>query len=1117
MLRMGRLERWFLTIGCLSLVFILWWIACSQKSPMDTMESLQEEITLLTDMMASPSRIVVGGEQSVIRVRLVNQDGIPLSDSVIVFSTDLGSIVPQDTTDVDGWAETLLVSGPDEGKATVTAQYKNISTTTITVDFISTLDAQLRIRSGRDEILANGIDTTTVTVTLTADSGQVIPETAVMFSTDLGSITSMVVMDGSGVARSKLTSAASGSDAIATVTAIVDTLSAVVTVKLKGVQFSLDASPTSVLADGNSTSVITAGIKETTSQVGISNAKVRFGTTLGSIPAEVNTNNRGMAEVSLISETTVGTAVVTATYGNTFQDTALVQFVPPDVPVLSEVTASPDKILANGVAQSSISAKVMVGGSEPVPNVTVQFSTTEGQITAQGITDYNGVASAWLTSTADSGDVTATVTARLDTQSVTTDVLFLGIEHELTASPSTIIADGQSTSTIRVLLKQRTNNIAISDATILFGTDLGTIPNQATTNAEGVAEVLLRSGTVTGTANVVFHYGNLISDTVQVTIQQSIPTYLEVSATPPVIPADGQTESLIKATVSDGTQNPVPDGIPVFFSIIEGTGGTIVNQQVTSGGSATSALTSTSVGSIKIRVSVALLEDTVEVVCTVGPVDQILVSSDRDSMAADGIETARIEANVMDAQGNPVSDVVVSFSASIGDVTQTAPTNFQGIAVANFSSSSVGTATITASVGLVSGFKIIQLLPGGPNSIVLRFTPTSIGVKETGQVQTAMVEAEVRDSKNNPVVDGTLVRFSILAGPGGGESLSSTEPIPTVSGIARVSLSSGTVSGNVRVEAEVIDDLGFPVVAIASELLIHAGEAYMEDVYDLSTTHLTVAGARLNIWATLDTTRISIMVVDKYNNPVQPGTAVYLTTSGGGINTHTAYTDEYGKAGVVLTAGNPQPTIDRFYNYYGMDDPNLDTVIPGYIYYPDLGEFRIPNYDAFPDGNYPGTIGGRVLNTEGDSLENDGITRIMTYSEGKDVNGDSVRVWDWLSVVFSGPIAYFEENSSVTLPPILSPGESATIRINIMDARGNPIACGSTVKAALIPDDVQARLSWDTIVTGRDQGTSYYYITISNAIKPTDPKPGTVFIKISVDSVNGIGFIGTNPVYISEF
>ena len=84
-----------------------------------------------------------------------------------------------------------------------------------------------------------------------------------------------------------------------------------------------------------------------------------------------------------------------------------------------------------------------------------------------------------------------------------------------------------------------------------------------------------------------------------------------------------------------------------------------------------------------------------------------------------------------------------------------------------------------------------------------------------------------------------------------------------------------------------------------------------------------------------------------------------------------------------------------------------------------------------------------------------------------------------------------------------------------MDGKGNPIACGSTIRAEIIPSDVQARLSWTEIVTGRDQGSSYYYLNIANAIKPDDPKPGTVIIKISVQSVNGKGFITTKSVYIS--
>ena len=1114
MRRVNRMGGWVTTLVAVALTVSLLWVACSRKSPMDPTRSLQDEVPLLTNMQASPSQIAVGGAQSVIRVRLIDQDGDPITGRVVTFATSLGSVTSEDSTDAEGWSEAVLTSAGTAGQAKVTASYGGLASAFVWIGFVASHQAQIQMDAEDDEILADGVDETTITVTLLADSARPMIGAVVSLSATAGTVPTSVMTDGSGNGTFSLTSVASDVNTISTVTATYDTLSVAVTVTFMGVTLTAGANPMTILADGKSRSTITVILKETTSHVAVSDATVRFGTDLGTIPGTTTTNTEGLAQVGLTSGTTEGTAHVVVYYGRTFMDTVDVHFSSeaPSIHTLKEIDVSPAMILANGVDQAMVSVSVADNDSEPVSGVVVNFSTTVGQMPSQGITTDNGVATVPLTSTASRTDLTAVVTAQLDTQEVSTTVGFLGVQLERSASPTSIVADGQSTSKIIAVLKQTTSKIAIPNATVSFSTDLGTIPSTGKTNSAGVAEVSLTSGTETGTAHVVVRYGDMISDTVDVLFQASIPAYLDVTATPPVIPADGQTESIIKATVSDATQNPVPDGIPVYFNIIGGSGGTIVNQRATSGGMATSALTSTATGTIRVRVSVGSLADTVNVVCTVGPVDQVLVTSDRDSLAADGIETATIQASVMDAQGNPVSGVTVNFSASIGDITRMAPTNGQGVATASFSSSVVGTATITATVGSVSGGKIIKLLPGGPNSIVLRFNPTSIGVKGTGQTQTAIVEAEVRDSKNNPVIDGTLVRFSILAGPGGGEVLSSEGSIPTVGGIARVSLSSGTVSGNVRVQAEVVSN---PVIAIASEILIHAGEPYMEDRNDPSTTHLTVVGRRLNIWVGMDTTRVSIMVLDKYNNPVQEGTAVYLTTSGGGINTHTAYTDAYGKASVILTAGNPLPTIDRFYNYDGMQDPNLDTVIPGYAYYPDLGESLIPNFDAYPDAYYPGTVGGRVLNSEGDLLENDGIARIVAYTEGQDANGDSIRVWDWLSVVYSGPIAYMEDNSAEVLPDTLHPGQSAVVRLNIMDANGNPIACGSTITASLIPEDAQARLSWNSHTTRRDQGTSYYYISIQNAIDAEKPKPGWASIKFSVESVNGVGFISTQPVYIS--
>jgi hypothetical protein len=191
------------------------------------------------------------------------------------------------------------------------------------------------------------------------------------------------------------------------------------------------------------------------------------------------------------------------------------------------------------------------------------------------------------------------------------------------------------------------------------------------------------------------------------------------------------------------------------------------------------------------------------------------------------------------------------------------------------------------------------------------------------------VEAQVRDANNNPVIDGTPVYFNILAGPNGGEHLSpppAEHPIPTVDGKARASISSGTISGNVRVEARV-ELPGDTIIAKASEILIHAGPPYMIDRDDPASTHLTIAAERLNIWRILGSTYVTIALFDKYHNPVQRGTAVYLTASGGGITTHTAYTDENGMAQVLLRAANPQPTISSYYYGELMHNPN----------YPDSG------------------------------------------------------------------------------------------------------------------------------------------------------------------------------------
>ena len=1029
---------------------------------------------------------------------------IGVSGETVRFGTTLGAVQSQVSTDEFGAAEAQLIAGNVPGKALVVARYGRTMLDTVEVEFRQpTLSVTLSATP--NSILADGISTSTVRAELKDASGRPLRNQSVYFATTAGEIDYVVTTDASGVASATLVSDAGSEDVTATVTATIDQVSKTIPVPFRGVQFSLSADPNFLIANGSSQSSITAYIRETTNKTGVFKGQVQFGTNLGTIPGSVETDLQGIGRVLLTSSVSQGTAEVVGRYGNLFVDTVLVQFGSSVPAGIQQISANPGYILADGSDQAWISAKIVDAGNSPVVGAPVNFSATAGNLQTQDVTDANGVATVPLTSSESTSDVVSTVTARFGNQAKTVQVVFEGVQMEVNASPLAILADGRSTSAITIVLKRSTSKIAIAGANLKLATDLGTIPASATSNSEGIATARLTSSTSVGTAHVTVLYGTTISGSASVNFQESIPTYLDISATPPVLPADGQSRSTLKAIVSDANRNPVPDGTLVLFEIVSGSG-TMERQKTTSSGVATTQFTAgTTPGTVTVRVTVGSLSKNIQVVCTVGEPFQVLVTSDRESMPADGIQVATLTARVLDAQGNPVSGITVSFSATIGDVTPTAPTNSQGLATAHFSSGTIGNSTITAAVLRSSGIPLIgtrdiQLLPGIQNSMGLRFEPNWIGVKDTGQNQTLTIYADIKDGKNNPVVDGTLVKFSFI-GNSLGCQFSTGQSIPTVGGTAQISLTSGTVSGNIRIRADVVNGQGTPVTpavnATSSQLIVHAGPPYIEDVTDLSTTHLTVAASRLNIWKQLDTTQVSIMVGDKYNNPVEKGTAVYLTTSGGVVSTHTAYTDEYGKARVILTGGNPQPTIDRYYNYLGMQDPNTLAILTDIL----------PDFDL-----------GLVPNHEGNNGPNEGIARIIAYTEGMNTAGISARPWDWTAVAMSGMMLYADDDGAfVASQPqygnILYELESATIHIRLMDDNGNPISSGTQITASLTNTGAQAKLSWTAFNTGAGMGQSYYSITISNSIDPERPKSLSTGIRFTYTNPHQTGFWETGTLF----
>ena len=429
MVKMNTFERWF-SVGCaVALLMAFFWIACTQRTPLDPTRSLQDEVFLLVNISASPSQVATGGAQSEIRAQLVDEEGAPLANRVVTFSTNLGTVTSQDTTDADGWVQAVLTSGSDPGEASVTVRYGQLTSVTVSVAIVSPFEAQMQISAEPASILANGLDATTITVTLVADSALPVVGEAVAFTASQGAITSSVLTDGDGKARATLTSLASAEDVAATVTATYDSLTVSLVVFFRGIQFTVEANPSSILADGQSTSSVVAVLKETANHVAIPNANIIFSTDAGLIPSQKSTDVQGVAQVALTSAATPNTAHVVAYYGGLLSDTVEVDFYPlaESEYLFSDLSLSDPKILASGVDESTVTVRVIDGDQNPVADDSVRFSSTAGTIAPEWVktnANFGGKLALWVTGDAKEKTVARNV---LNTEGMWQEVTAEGI------------------------------------------------------------------------------------------------------------------------------------------------------------------------------------------------------------------------------------------------------------------------------------------------------------------------------------------------------------------------------------------------------------------------------------------------------------------------------------------------------------------------------------------------------------------------------------------------------------------------------------------------------------------------------------------------------------------
>jgi hypothetical protein len=315
-------------------------------------------------------------------------------------------------------------------------------------------------------------------------------------------------------------------------------------------------------------------------------------------------------------------------------------------------------------------------------------------------------------------------------------------------------------------------------------------------------------------------------------------------------------------------------------------------------------------------------------VCIVFCAVAFFACSNDDQGPSAGVAT--VTGFVKDASNRqPLSGVVIEGKAGT-DVITTASTDAQGKFELRFEVDSAMVAKI--SIRNVTGYRDTldisvnvkpnqallkdvdlnpksQVVGGGGSTSGLAQTiaflganPTQISVYGVGGQETAVLGFEARDSLGLPIdaAHAVAITFTLQGGPNGGEYISPTTLVTNAVGRAFIAFNSGIRSGVVQVLASAT--VGTRTITSAPvRVVINAGFPDQAHFTVVPVKHnfptLGIAGNRLPI---------SVLVGDRYSNPVVQNTAVYFRSSAGVVQP-TVFTDLDGQGTVDLISGNPAP------------------------------------------------------------------------------------------------------------------------------------------------------------------------------------------------------------------
>lgn len=396
------------------------------------------------------------------------------------------------------------------------------------------------------------------------------------------------------------------------------------------------------------------------------------------------------------------------------------------------------------------------------------------------------------------------------------------------------------------------------------------------------------------------------------------------------------------------------------------------------------------------------------------------------------------------------SSGLYSFEISIGDSSQRSVAlsftkdGFQDAFISLTIQNGVATAVPNAEMKQTG---VVTETSGPAASVILVTVQNNqIFVKGSGAREASNLTFEVRDANDVPVDSEheKTVNFSISNGLGGGEFLSPLSAKTDNNGRVSTTINSGTIAGAIQIIAKVADTL------ISSSPVPIAITGGLPDA-----SHFSMGAQKVNFvgFNTINNRNaITVLVGDKYSNPVPTGTSVQFQTTGGIIQ-GSATTDNDGVGGVELISGGPQPQGVPFQSLRVINAASL----PGY--------FNQPGYAL---------LTAQTVNENGASI----------YAEHV--------------VLFSG-ITQISNVAPLTFN--LVPNANQSFNFDVSDQNSNPLSEGTKITVSTNNGSVAGAVNVELDDTRSRDVTSFSFL-LSNS-KPEDIEGTATTVTISVESDNG--------------